>query len=297
MYSALQKDIAGRKTAAVARAISLVENEVPGYDKLLASFPLSAAPIIGITGSPGAGKSTITNALVAHILSQDKTVAVVCVDPSSPFNMGAILGDRIRMGSWYGHQDVYIRSVATRGALGGLSHKIIEITDVLRAANFDYIIVETVGIGQSEIDIAGLADVTVVVVVPEGGDDVQAMKSGVMEVGDIFVLNKADRPGADNSLLYLQQMISPAMAKEKPTPIIKMVATKDEGVGELYAAISTLLAGEDAAGRKGHLLAEKAWQLLQAKKMSGVDKTAFNKQLSTAASAADFNLYDFIASF
>ena len=147
----------------LSRSISLVENEVPGYEELLVRLPPSSAKIIGITGAPGAGKSSLVDALIGEMIAAKKKVGVLCVDPSSPFNKGALLGDRIRMSEWYNHPDVFIRSLASKGSLGGLHPKIIEITDVMRGADFDYIIIETVGVGQSEVDIAALADVTVVV--------------------------------------------------------------------------------------------------------------------------------------
>ena len=185
MWEELLKDIQLGNTKSLARTISLVENEVEGYEWLLQQLPASSAKITGITGPPGAGKSTLTDALIGEIVSQNKKVGVLCVDPSSPFNLGALLGDRIRMSEWYNHPDVFIRSLATRGSLGGLHPKIIEISDVMKAAGFDHIIIETVGVGQSEIEIAGLADTTVVVVVPESGDEVQTMKAGLMEIADV----------------------------------------------------------------------------------------------------------------
>src|SRR3954451_14523739 len=182
----------------LARAISLVENKAAGHADILSQLPaFSGSAVIGITGPPGAGKSTIVDALIGEMVRAGKKVGVLCVDPSSPFNFGALLGDRIRMNKWYNHPNVYIRSLANRGSLGGLHPSIIEITDVMKAFGFDYIIVETVGVGQSEVEVAGLADTTVIVLVPEAGDEVQTMKAGLMEIGDIFVVNKADRPGAD----------------------------------------------------------------------------------------------------
>ena len=156
-----------------------------------------AATIVGITGAPGAGKSTIVDGLIAEMVADNKTVAVLCVDPSSPFNMGALLGDRIRMNQWYTNPNVYIRSMASRKELGGLSPMMIEVTEYIKYCGFDYVIVETVGVGQNEVEIAGLADITVLILVPEGGDEIQTMKSGIMEIADIFVVNKSDRPGAD----------------------------------------------------------------------------------------------------
>src|SRR4051794_4105909 len=192
----------------LARAISLVENKASAYIDILSELPPSpTSHVIGITGPPGAGKSTIADALIGAMVAANKKVGVLCVDPSSPFNFGALLGDRIRMNQWYNHPNVFIRSLANRGSLGGLHPSIIEISDVMKAYGFDYIIIETVGVGQSEVEIAGLADTTIIVLVPEAGDEVQTMKAGLMEIGDIFVVNKADRPGADTFVKNLRQIL------------------------------------------------------------------------------------------
>ncbi|MEO7263882.1 MAG: GTP-binding protein, partial [Ferruginibacter sp.] len=177
MWQQLKKDLVSSDAKALARCISLVENEAEGYENFMAQLPAGHAQVIGITGPPGAGKSTLTDALTAELAAEEKKIAILCVDPSSPFNLGALLGDRIRMSRWFNHSNIFIRSLATRGSLGGLNAKIIEITELVRAAGYDYIIIETVGVGQSEVEIAGLADVTLVTMVPEAGDEVQTMKA------------------------------------------------------------------------------------------------------------------------
>jgi LAO/AO transport system kinase len=197
--SPLLADLQARKPAALARAISMVENGRPGFEELLSRLhpTLGRARRIGITGPPGAGKSTLTEQLVRAFRARNLTVAVVAVDPTSPFTGGALLGDRIRMESVALDPGVFIRSMATRGSLGGLATTTREVCDVLDAGGFDRILIETVGVGQSELDVARSADSTVLVLVPESGDGIQTLKSGIMEIGDIFVVNKADRPGAD----------------------------------------------------------------------------------------------------
>jgi LAO/AO transport system kinase len=208
-HDQLLGDFEAGKKAALARAVSIVENHRAGFDKLLATFHarLGRARRIGITGPPGAGKSTLTTSLVAAYRAVDQSVGVIAVDPTSPFTGGALLGDRIRMESVALDPGVFIRSMATRGSLGGLAAATREVADVLDAFGIEQIIIETVGVGQSELDIARTADSSIVVLVPESGDSIQTLKAGLMEIADIFVVNKADRPGADRLRHELELML------------------------------------------------------------------------------------------
>ncbi len=298
MWQQFLKEIQSGNIKTLARSISAVENEWPEYEQFLQLLPQTTTPVIGITGPPGAGKSTLVDALIGELVSNNKRVAVLCVDPSSPFNLGALLGDRIRMSEWYNNPNVFIRSLATRGSLGGLHPKIIEITDLIKAAPFDYIIVETVGVGQSEIEIAGLADVTVVVVVPEAGDEVQTMKAGLMEIANIFVVNKADRPEADLFVKNLQQMLAPAFkANADEVQIIKTIALQKTGIEQLLRSIESCLQNNKSNKRKEWLLTEKAWHLIQNKRMSGLNKNKLNEALNAAMATAGFNFYQFIQKY
>jgi len=296
MWEELLTQLKQGNVKALARSISLIENEHTGYETLLQLLPLTHTKIIGITGPPGAGKSTMVDSLIGLLVNSGKKVGVLCIDPSSPFNLGAVLGDRIRMSDWYTHPDVFIRSLATRGSIGGLHPKIIEITELMKAFPFDLIIIETVGVGQSEIEIAGLADVTVVAVVPEAGDEVQTMKAGLMEIADIFVVNKADRPGADTFVMNLHQMLAPTFSTHyNEVPIVKTIATQKEGLKELLEIILHQLQKAHTSDKKFWLLAEKAFQLIQQKRMKDIDKLLLKKEIETNYQKGNFNLYKFIS--
>jgi len=280
----------------LARCISLLENEAAGHMELLQQLPPSSTPVIGITGPPGAGKSTLVDSLIGLLVNDGKKVGVLCIDPSSPFNLGALLGDRVRMSEWYDNPQVFIRSLATRGSLGGLHPKIIEISDLMKAAGFDYIIVETVGVGQSEVEIAGMADCTVVVVVPEAGDEIQTMKAGLMEIADVFVVNKSDRPDADIFVKNLRMMLAPTFTSHyEEVMIIKTVASQKEGTNELLEHIIHYLKKNHHSEKRYWLLAEKAWQLIQQYRMKDIDKADLKQGIEAAGK--EFNLYRFIGKY
>jgi GTPase len=278
-HESLLADFDSGKKAALARAVSIVENHRTGFERLLATFHnrLGRARRIGITGPPGAGKSTITTQLVAAYRAAGQTVGVIAVDPTSPFTGGALLGDRIRMESVALDPGVFIRSMATRGSLGGLAAATREVADVLDAFGIEQILIETVGVGQSELDIARTADSSMVVLVPESGDSIQTLKAGLMEIADIFVVNKADRPGADRLRHELELMLglrggntlkhvpahhgvdlgramtreeklamNPARAARESAasdsstwtpPVLRTVAAQGEGIADLVAAV------------------------------------------------------------
>lgn len=291
--SALLTEVGHGSYLSVARALTLVENDLEGSEELLRQLKIDhSVPVIGVTGPPGAGKSTLVGALIHQLLSRGKKIAVLAVDPTSAFNRGALLGDRIRMSSHFNHPHVFIRSIATRGVFGGLSAKIVEMADVLRAAGFDYIIIETVGVGQTEIEISALADITVVVLVPESGDEIQHIKSGLMEIADIFVVNKSDRDGADSFANELQKVVHYQAAE---VPVFKTVADKSIGVEELFDYIVAIDTKENE--QQIYLYTEKAYRLIQYKRMKDIDKKALSKRLAEVCGKDDFNLYNFIDTY
>jgi LAO/AO transport system kinase len=278
----------------LARSISLVENDTLQGQEILQHLEPSAIPIIGITGPPGAGKSTLLNALLQLLLSQGKKVGLVLIDPSSPFNYGALLGDRLRMSHHFNNPNLFIRSLASRGSLGGLSSKIIEVTEVMKSYAFDYIFVETVGVGQSEVEIAGLADATVVVLVPEAGDSVQAMKAGIMEIADVFVINKADRPDAE---LFYNNLSQQLHINNRPdTPIVKTVAVQSIGIEELLSTLQTTIANKAKSPLRLQLITDKVYRILQEEKMKGFDKSNLKNAVASAIEEESFSIFRFAKS-
>lgn len=282
--------IADYKT--LARSISLVENEAEGFDTLLQQLKPNDIPVIGFTGPPGAGKSTLLNAVLGVLLDEGKKVGLILVDPSSPFNLGALLGDRLRMSAHFTNPNLFIRSIASRGSLGGLSEKIIEVAEVMRAYPFDFIFIETVGVGQSEVEIAGLADTTVVVLVPEAGDSIQAMKAGLMEIADVFVINKADRADAEALLNSLTHQLH--MSGREHIPVLKTVAVESAGIKELLNQIAQVKSTDENRYRKLILLTQKALRIISKHRMKNFDRSKLKADLQLQMSAANFNLYSFV---
>ena len=293
----IAKGVAEGNFLLLAKTISQIENKVEGADVYLTKLVPKAIPIIGITGPPGAGKSTLIAGLVGEWIAAGKKVAVLSVDPSSPFHKGAILGDRIRMKDWYLHPQVFIRSLASRGHLGGLNSSMIELTTLLQSVGFDQIIVETVGVGQSEVEVASLADTTVVVLVPEAGDEVQMMKSGLMEVADIFVVNKSDRPDAQTFTNHIRQMMMENGVSEDLVKVVATVASQGLGINDLMQAIDAHQIANNALGNYKKIIFTKAIQLIVAHKMQQVDLKKLEQDIETATIKEGFNIFSFTQNY
>ena len=263
------------ETRAVSRAITAIENHRPEAEELLRKlFPLTGrAYLTGVTGAPGTGKSTLVDRLASHLRKQQEQVGVIAVDPTSPFTGGAILGDRIRMQSHAGDPGIFIRSMATRGFLGGLARATAEVALLLDAAGKQQILIETVGVGQDEVDIVRLADCVLVLLVPGLGDDIQNMKAGLMEIGDIFVLNKSDREGADRLEQELLAMLSLVMPRDGwHPPVIRTVATENKGIDLLAETIvkfrNQFESGKERHGKRAEHWKQRLIEMLEARLMS-----------------------------
>ena len=293
----IAKGVAEGNFLLLAKTISQIENKVEGTDVYLTKLVPKAIPIIGITGPPGAGKSTLIAGLVGEWIAAGKKVVVLSVDPSSPFHKGAILGDRIRMKDWYLHPQVFIRSLASRGHLGGLNSSMIELTTLLQSVGFDQIIVETVGVGQSEVEVASLADTTVVVLVPEAGDEVQMMKSGLMEVADIFVVNKSDRPDAQTFTNHIRQMMMENGVSEDLVKVVATVASQGLGINDLIQAIGAHQIANNVLGNNKKIIFTKAIQLIVAHKMQQVDLKKLEQDIEAATINEGFNIFSFTQNY
>lgn len=294
LMSSLADRVLAGDLRAIARAISVIEDEERATDALVkALFPRSGrAYIVGVTGPPGAGKSTLVDRLTAEYRQRGSTVGIIAVDPTSPFSGGAVLGDRVRMQAHSGDRGVFIRSMATRGQLGGLSRGAADAAMVLDASGKDIVFIETVGVGQDEVDIVRTADVSVIVLVPGTGDDVQAMKAGIMEIGDVFVINKADHEGSDRTVASIEAMLSLqtfATDQWKP-PVLRTVATADTGIGEVVDRLDAYRSRSRGAwqarrrsqahGRLQEILARRFVQFVEHDLLAPADWEAYTDRIA-----------------
>jgi LAO/AO transport system kinase len=273
---------------ALARAATLIESQTEAGRKLISLlFPKTGrATLIGITGPPGAGKSTLVDGLIRQLRARGDRVGVIAVDPSSPYTNGAILGDRIRLAEHFGDPGVFIRSMATRGRLGGLARGTVELSLLLDAAGFDTVLIETVGVGQDEVDIANVADATVVVLVPGLGDDVQAIKAGIMEIADVLAINKADLPGADRLEQELRSMQS-LTNSSRPVPIVRVVASQGSGVGQLLEEVDAILRERRTKADQGEIWSTRLREMLRESLLSELKPTELSKHAALVASRVE----------
>jgi LAO/AO transport system kinase len=259
----LIKEIRRGNARAIAKAISLVENDSASAQRLMRQVftRRKDAVILGITGAPGTGKSTLVDQFIGRLRAAGRKIGIVAVDPSSPFSGGAILGDRIRMMRHSADKDVFIRSMATRGHLGGLAKATGEAIAIFEAAGKDYVLVETVGVGQDEVEVVKLADLVIVVLTPDAGDEIQAFKAGIMEIADIFVINKADHPGAEKMERQLQAMLDLGLPDKDKPPVLKAVATKGKGMDGLIGEVDRLMGKRDRRAQEVRRKRLLAWML------------------------------------
>jgi len=285
-FQELIKDVRRGRPRAIARAISLVEEgNAPARELLKGLFACrSDAVVLGVTGAPGTGKSTLADQIIAQLRQAGRKIGVVAIDPSSPFTGGAILGDRIRMMRHSVDAGVFIRSMATRGHLGGLAKATGEAVAIYEAAGKDYVIIETVGVGQDEVDVVKLADLVLVVLTPGSGDDIQAFKAGIMEIADIFVINKADAPGVEKMAQQLEAMLEMGLPGREPPPVVKTIATTGDGVKALMAETARLLRSRPASFQEARRKRLLGWMLRDIARESLLDlitrripETEFNR--------------------